>query len=400
MMFDLLSDDVRRDPFPLYGRLRADCAVLEEASSGLWLLLDHDSVRRALHDQELFSSRVVPPTGAAPDWLVFSDPPRHTGLRALVLRAFTPRSIAALEPRVRAIARDLLAGPLAAGAMDVVADFATPLPVTVIAELIGIPPADRARFVRWSEAIVDLSYAVAGGAEAAAAIAVHAAARAEMLPYLLDLCEERRRAPADDLLSRLVAAEIDGARLGDDDLLGFFQLLLAAGTETTTNLISNAVLCFTDAPDQLARVRDDPALLPTAIEEVLRFRSPGQFMFRQTRREVTLHGRRIPADRLVLAVIGAANRDPLHFAEPDRFDAGRDPNPHIAFGHGIHFCLGAALARLEARVALEELMAAARHLERAAPGPWQPRRALHVHGPAALPVRLARAQPFFGRGTP
>lgn len=387
-MLDLLSDDLRRDPFPLYARLRADSPVLCDPGSGLWLLFDHESVRRALHDQESFSSRVVPPTGAAPEWLVFSDPPRHTRLRSLVLRAFTPRSIAALEPRIRRVVGELLAAPLARGEMDVVADLATPLPVTVIAEMVGVPPADRPALVRWSEAIVELSYTVAGGAEGARAVAEHAAARAEMVAYLERLAEERRRAPQDDLLSRLVAAEIDGERLSDDDLLGFFQLLLAAGTETTTNLVSNAVICLTDAPDQLARLRAAPDLLPAAIEEVLRFRSPGQFMFRQTRRAVSLRGRSIPADRLVLAIIGSANRDPELVADPDRFDAGRHPNPHIAFGHGIHFCLGAALARLEARVALGELLARTRHLSRPPGAPWQPRRALHVHGPTALPVHL------------
>jgi cytochrome P450 len=186
----------------------------------------------------------------------------------------------------------------------------------------------------------------------------------------------------------LVHAEVDGEHLTEPEILGFFQLLLIAGSETTTNLLNNAILCLIENPDQLARLRSMPDLLPSTIEEVLRYRSPVQWMFRATRREVEIHGQTIPAGKLVLPIIGAANRDPRQFPDAGRFDTARDPNPHIAFGHGIHFCLGAALSRLEARIALPDLLERLKGLELAIREPWEPRKALHVHGPARLPIRF------------
>jgi cytochrome P450 len=242
----------------------------------------------------------------------------------------------------------------------------------VIAEMIGIPLADRARFLAWGRVILKLSYVLVGGAAAAQAYAENQVATDEIRSYLADLLAERRRAPGDDLLSRLVAAEVDGARLTEEEIVGFFRLLLLAGTEATTNAITNAVLCLQDNPEAWARLVAEPGLLPTAIEEVLRYRTPTQFVFRQTRREVELGGQVIPADKLVLAVVGAANRDEAQFAEPDRFDMARDPNPHVAFGHGMHFCIGAPLARLETRVALGDLLAHFVRLERTSAAPTVP----------------------------
>ena len=385
---DLFTDEMRRNPFPIYDQLRAAAPVFHFAPADVWMLLDYATVKRALDDVETFSSRARPPTGAAPDWLIFNDPPRHTKLRALIVRAFTPRSIAALEPRVRALSAALLAAVRARGEMDLVADYAGPLPTMVIAEMLGIPLADRARFMRWSEAIVGLGYAALGGEVAARALAEHAVARQEIEAYLPPLLDARRRAPADDLLSRLVAAELDGERLTGEELLGFFQLLLAAGTETTTNLVSNAAVALFEHPDLRARLAADPARWPQTIEEVLRWRTPVQMIFRETRRDVELGGRVVPRDKLILVMVGAANRDPAVFVEPGRFDVDRAPNPHLAFGHGIHFCLGAALSRLEARVALPELFAL-EGLRPASQAPWPPRRALAAHGPASLPVRFA-----------
>jgi cytochrome P450 len=215
------------------------------------------------------------------------------------------------------------------------------------------------------------------------------ATTAEMNAYLADLLARRRAAPADDLLTRLAAADVDGKRLTQAEILGFFQLLLLAGSETTTNLINNAILCFVAHPEQLARVRAEPAMLPLAIEEVLRYRAPVQWMYRIPRRDIELHGQTVPAGKLVLAMIGSANRDPAKFAEPDRFDVARDPNPHLAFGHGNHFCLGAPLARLESRVALTSILARLGEIALASDEPWEPRRGLHVHGPARLGIRFA-----------
>jgi cytochrome P450 len=384
---DLFSDDARRNPYPLYAQLRATRPVLHEPRSGLWMVFDYAGVRRMLTDVDSFSSR------HGPDWMIFQDPPRHTKLRALVSRAFTPRSVAALESRIAAIARDLRDRAIARGdgAMDLATEFAVPLPITVIAEMLGIPPDDRPRFVRWNDVILRMSYTIGNATPDAKreAIADFMVTTPEMGEYLRALLEQRRAAPRDDLLSRLVQAELEGERLTHEEILGFFQLLLLAGSETTTNLINLAILCFIEHPDQLARVRARPAdLLPSAIEEVLRYRSPLQWMYRLARRDVEMHGQVIPAGKLTLAMIGSANRDPAQFPEPDRFDVTRDPNPHLAFGHGNHFCLGAPLARLEGRIALTELLGRLDNIERATSEPWEPRQGLHVHGPARLPIRF------------
>jgi cytochrome P450 len=261
-----------------------------------------------------------------------------------------------------------------------------PLPMMVIAEMLGIPVADREQLRRWSDVILDLSLDLAGGEEAARASSAYVATTAEMSVYLTALLAQRRATPRDVLLTRLVEAEVDGERLSDQEILGFFQLLLVAGTETTTNLINNAILCFIDHPDQLARLRGAPELLPAAIEEVLRYRSPVQAMFRTARHDIELRGQVIPAGKLVLPMIGSANRDPAHFRDPDRFDIARDPNPHLAFGHGIHFSRGAPLSRLEAHIALADLLQRAHDIELAGDQPWAPRTALHVPGPARLPI--------------
>ena len=387
-MLDFLSDEMRRDPYPLYAQARSDFPVLHEPGSGMWLLFDYDSVKRALNDPEAFSSVVETATGKAPDWLVFSDPPRHSKLRAIVMRAFTPRSIASLEPRVRELSRQLLRPVLERGELDLVADYASPLPMMVIAELLGIPVADRQRFMHWADVIMTLRYTVSGGEEAARAMSENAVVKEEMRAYFEDLADQRRRVPEDDLLTRLVEAEVDGARLTPDEFLGFFQLLLSAGTETTTNLISNALLCLHEHPDQLARLRAEPGLLPSALEEVLRYRTPAQMVFRTTKVDVELRGQVIPAGKLVLVMVGSANRDATRFRDADRFDITRDPNPHIAFGHGIHFCLGAALSRLEARVALADLLEHLKDFQPASTEPWTPRKALNVLGPARLTLRF------------
>ncbi|WP_223782267.1 cytochrome P450 [Myxococcus sp. AS-1-15] len=387
-MLGLFTDDVRRNPFALYAELRERSPLLHEPRADLWILFDYDSVKRALQDHEVFSSVVTTVTGRTPDWLLFSDPPRHTKLRGIIMRAFTPRSIANLEPHVRELSRGLLGPLVGRGEMDVVAEYSSQLPTMVIAEMIGIPVEDRARLLGWGDIIQKLSHTISEGEEAERARAENAAMRDEMRGYLSTILEERRREPRDDLLTRLVEAEVDGERLDEKEILGFFQLLLAAGTETTTDLIDNALLCFLEYPDQLARLRRQPELLGSAIEEVLRFRSPAQSMYRSTKRAVELNGRVIPAGKFVLPMIGSANRDPRHFEEPERFDIGREPNPHLAFGHGIHFCLGAALSRMEARVALTDLLEMLGDFRLASDAPWEPRQALHIHGPKRLPLRF------------
>lgn len=387
-MLNLFTEDVRRNPFPLYAQFRDASPVLREPSTGLWLIFDYEGVRRALSDHDAFGSRVGPP-----NWMGFQDPPRHTKLRALVAKAFTPRSIVNLEPRIREISRELLDNVASRGEMDLSADYAVPLPMRVIGEMLGIPAGDRPRFIRWNDIILKMSHVVGLPRDNPYVIQTEAefgVATGEMNQYVGEQLERRAKnpAPPDDLLTRLAAAEIDGERLTQDDILGFFQLLLLAGSETTTMLVSNTVICFAEHPDQLALLRSRPALLASTIEEVLRYRSPVQWMLRRAKRDVEMNGQTIPEGRVVIAVIGSANRDQRAFPDPDRFDITRDPNPHVAFGHGVHFCLGAALARLEARIAIPDLLERLPNLRLASDGPWEPRDALHVHGPNRLPVQF------------
>jgi cytochrome P450 len=259
--------------------------------------------------------------------------------------------------------------------------------------LFGLPDDDAPRVTRWRDAILGLGHTLVGGERAARAVADYRAARDEMRPYVDALLVARRALPRDDLASALAHATVDGTPLSDDEALGFFQLLVLAGTETTSGLITNAVLCLLDHPAEHARLRAAPESLPAVIEEVLRFRTPVQVVFRVARADVALRGRTIPAGALVLLMLGSANRDPRHFRDAHRFDPRRfatspPPAAHVAFGHGAHFCLGAALARLETRVALAALLARAPAFNRDGHGPWAPRAGLNVHGPRSLPVLL------------
>jgi len=330
-----------QNPFPWYDAMRLASPVQRDPNSGVWMVFGYDGVQRALSDYRAFSSERGRPRGenaqtALSSSIISTDPPRHRQLRSLVEQAFTPRQVRALEPRIAELVDELLSKVERAGSMDFVQDFAYPLPVIVIAEILGIPAADRDAFKRWSDAVVT-------GDQSGSR---------EMGAYFARLIERRRAEPADDLISGLLAAQVDGEHLDTQELLGFCILLLVAGNETTTNLLTNTLLCWQDAPDAYERVRADRALLPGATEEVLRYRSPVQSMYRVAAQDVDLDGQLIPEGSPVLAWIGAANRDPAQFPDPGTFDPARSPNRHLAFGNGVHFCLGAPLARLEASVAL------------------------------------------------
>ena len=386
-MIDLFTDEMRRNPFAAYDALRsASPAFKVPPPFDAWMIFDYEGVKRVLSDHASFSSAVPGPR----NWFVFIDPPQHTKLRALISRAFTPGVVTGLEPRIRAMASDLLDRACQKGEMDVAIDFAIPLPMMVIAELIGIPSADWAKYRHWSDAIMKLSYARSGGAEAEAAGAGFKTVTMEMNDYLSQMIAQRQAVRGDDLLTRLVEAEVEGEKLTQEEILGFFQLLIVAGQETTTNLINNAVVCLMENPQGLARLREAPNLLPSAIEEVLRYRSPIQWMMRTPTKAVELHGKVIPAGALVLPMIGSANRDPRQFPNASRFDIERDPNPHLSFGHGIHACVGAALARMEARIALADFLSRVGDFRPASAEPWEPRKALHVQGPARLPIQFER----------
>jgi cytochrome P450 len=349
-----LEDGHPLNPFPHYERMRETAPVLHDEQTGTWHVFRYDDVQRVLSEHATFSSKIA---GDDPSEtgqlfaasLITTDPPRHRQLRSLVTQAFTPKAVDALAPRISMLTEDLLNRIAPAGTADLIESLAYPLPVIVIAELMGIPPEDRDRFKQWSDVVVSQTRAGAEDAE-------HLAANREMTEYFLAMIEQRRSRPGNDLISNLLTAEIDGQKLSVAELLGFCSLLLVAGNETTTNLIGNAVLCFAEAPGTMERLTAEPELLPQAIEEVLRYRSPVQSMYRVAAADAVLADRRIPAGSPLVAWIGSANRDGRQFERPGRFDIERSPIRHLAFGHGAHFCLGAPLARLEARIALQAVL--------------------------------------------
>ena len=382
-MIDFFSDDVRRNPYGLYAQMREHSPVFRVPPPfDGWLVFDYEGVKLVLSDHAQFSSAVPAPK----HWFIFSDPPNHSKMRALISRAFVPRMVAELEPQIRQLSQRLIDGVIEKGAMDLALDYAVPLAMKVISQMIGIPAADWGMFKRWSDTILKLSYARSGGEAGEKSVQDFSAVAAEMSGYLQQMSAERRSQPREDLLTRLLEAEVDGQRLTHEEILGFLQLLIVGGQDTTANLINNAILCLAENRGQLERLRTEPRLLVGTIEEVLRYRAPLQWVMRTPKQDVELHGQTIPAGKLVLPMIGSANRDAKQFVNAEQFDIGRDPNPHIAFGHGIHACLGAALARQEARIALPDLLGRLKNLEVEGLESWPPRQALHVHGPASLPV--------------
>jgi cytochrome P450 len=363
----------RRDPYPFYAAMRRASPVVYDERAAYWAVYRYRDVRQVLFDHDAFSSdRTRLLAGQDPatieqvrvaSSLVGTDPPRHRLLRDLVSRAFTPRAIARLEPRIAELTHALLDQVLPAGQMDLITDLAYPLPVTVIAEMLGVPTSDRPIFKRWADALLSASRGELPTAVDSPIVRERLRLQQEMTDYFRDTVQRRRAAPKDDLISGLVAAEVEGQRLSEPEILAFANLLLIAGHITTTNLLGNAMLCLLEHPGQLARLRAQPALVPSAVEEVLRYDGPVQAIARFVARDTEVGGQSLRAGQRVLGWIGSANRDESVFAEPERFDVARDPNPHLAFGFGIHFCLGAPLARLEARMALSSLLARLEHVE-------------------------------------
>jgi cytochrome P450 len=374
----IFDSAVRPDPYPLYAALREHARVTRDAGSGIWYLFGYEECALALRETERFSADRSAPDPAQPlvpargRSMLRSDPPDHTRIRSTVARAFTPRAIAALEPRIRDIAEQLLADLAPGRPFEVVGGLAVPLPVRIIAELLGVASEDWPRFRRWSEGVISVAAArrvsAAGEVEDPDAREIGIRSSRELRAYFARVVEERRREPRDDLVSRMVAANEDGV-LSQDELMNACVLLLLAGNETTTNLISNMALALARHPDQRRRLVEDPALLGTAVEEVMRFDGPVQFTSRRTTEDAGLGGRTIPAESFVQIVLAAANRDPERFNDPDMLDAGReDASAHLGFGRGIHYCLGAPQARLEAQIAFELLLRRAPDFELLDPG--------------------------------
>jgi cytochrome P450 len=370
------TKDDALNPFPHYRSMRETQPVFYHPQYNFWQVFCFDDVQRVLSDYTSFSSTRGDGGGGDPlsSSLISMDPPRHRQFRNIVTQAFTPRNVAQLADRITAIVNTLLDQVANTGQMDIIDNLAYPLPVIVIAEMLGIPQEDRERFKLWSDAIVGATF-VAGSNP-----------QAEMGKYFLGMIQQRSREPQDDLISALLNAQIDGQHLNQQELLGFCILLLVAGNETTTNLIGNALLCFDEHPEVMEELRSEPALLPGAIEEVLRYLSPVQLMYRRAAADITIRDQEIREGQMVLAWIGSANRDEAQFPSPDSFDIRRTPNRHIAFGHGIHFCLGAPLARLEARIALNLLLERFDEIKRVPGVPLEATGSNIVYGVKHLPM--------------
>ncbi|MEV0143565.1 MULTISPECIES: cytochrome P450 [unclassified Nonomuraea] len=360
--------DIPEQHFWLRGP-RSGPPVEYDTRTGMWNVYGYPETHDILGDPTTFSSDTmrVLPKGLMPDSEEFSmagfitqiDPPEHGKLRKLVSSAFTRKVVADLEPRIAALTHELLDAARDRGGLELVTDLAYPLPVIVIAELLGVPSGDRALFKQWADALFQRDSTISLNEPVEKqSVDIQATLKPwkEMSAYLAGHAEERRRRPRADLLTRLVEAEVDGEHLPDDQVVNFAIILLLAGHITTTLLLGNTVLCLDAFPEQQDKVRADRASVPAVIEESLRLLPPFAALGRATTRETELGGVTIPADQLVMVWLGAANRDPRQFADPGVFDPGRDPNPHLAFGRGIHFCLGAPLARLEGRVALNILL--------------------------------------------
>ncbi|WAS95389.1 cytochrome P450 [Nannocystis punicea] len=389
---DILAPEVRADPYPHYAVLRRDHPVCLAEPGGMWLVSRHDDIMTILRDPARFSSQGFRAVWEPP-WLGYNplarsilamDGPAHTRLRALASRSLGPRAVARLEPAIRARCERLLAG--IDGDVELVAAYAAPLPAFVIADLLGLDESLGARFKRWADDFLSVTPEPLDADHPARVRTTIA----ELSAYLTAVIADRRRAPVDDTVSDLVRAEVDGQRLGDGEILEFMVAILLGGLETTTHLIATSALFLAARPDLWSRLRADPAAIPAFVEEMLRFDGPTQSLPRFTTCDVDLAGVTIPAGSLVLALLGSACRDERRFVDPDRFDIDRGSSAGLNFGHGVHFCLGAALARMEAQIALDALV---RRFARPGrlPGEITYNRTMTVRGPVTAPLRLLRS---------
>jgi pimeloyl-[acyl-carrier protein] synthase len=389
--FNPMDPQFVADPYPTYHRLRAEDPV-HRSPLGFWILTRYDDVVAVLRDPRFakeaiaafVAARFGKPVPAIGLSMLDRDPPDHTRLRGLVNKAFTPRVVEALRPRIQQIVDELLQRLVGAGAMDLIEDFAYPLPVTVICEMLGVPVADHERFKGWGLDIARGLDAILLPPDSEVARR-SLASRHALADYFRELIAKRRSAPRGDLLSALIAAEEAGDKLSEDELLATCILLLVAGHETTVNLIGNGTLALLRHPDQLRRLREDPGLIASAVEELLRYDGPVQRTARIPSEDVTIRGKTLAKGELVMPFIGAADRDPAQFPDPDRLDITRVDNRHIAFGWGIHFCLGAPLARVEGQIAITTLVQRFPKLALATHTP-EYRESLTLRGLKTLPV--------------
>lgn len=398
---DLTSPAFKANPHPFYARLRAERPVVRVRmpdGKPAWLLTRYGDVQNALKDERLSKNPYITLTkeeqAAKMPWIpkllkpltqnmLDQDPPDHTRLRSLVSQAFTPRFIEQLRQRIESLCGELIAPFHARGGGELIEDLALPLPLTVIADMLAVPKADRSRFRRWSQAVANV------GTPTQMMLALPSLWR--FMRYVRSLTRDRRSALGDDLLSGLLRLEETQDHLSEDELMAMIIILLIAGHETTVNLIASGTLALLDFPEELERLRADRSLVKPAIEELLRYTSPVELgTERYTREPVTFSGVEIPRGERVLPVIAAANYDPEQFPEPARLDLSRSPNRHVSFGYGAHYCLGAALARLEGEAALNTLLDRSRVLRLRTPREkltW--RRSLFLRGLERLPLAVA-----------
>ena len=396
VVYNPLSRQTAQDPYPVYAALRERDPVHRSALMNAWMFTRHADIDTILRDHRRFSNdprkgslsrRQRAGLPADEEFtMLFLDPPDHKRLRALVNKAFTPKAVNALEPHIRSLLGSLLDEIDDPAGFDLMQAVAQPLPVIVIAEMLGVPPEDRAQFKIWSDQRARTLEPSIDARERALADSANKA----LNNYFRPIIEERRADPKDDIVSALAQAEEEGDRLTELEMLNMLRLLLIAGNETTTNLIGNGVLALLRHPDQLQRLRDDPSLIPLAVDELLRFDSPVQTDFRRALEDCEVNGFPLKKRDNIVLLLGAANRDPDVFDEPDRLDVGRGDRSHLSFGRGIHHCIGAPLARLEGRVVLETLL---ERFSQISLRDRQPRfrNSIVLRGLESLPVRCVKA---------
>ena len=380
--YDLLSPQLIKDPYPMYREMRSRDPVHRMRLVKAWALTRHADVEAVLRDHKRFcnGSRILVKT--IPLSLLDMDPPEHTRVRALVSKAFTPRAIGKLQAHIQDITDNLIDSAAKKNEFDVIADLGYPLPITVIAEMLGVRPQDMDRFENWSDA---LAYAVDPIVTKEQVRGIKQAAE-EAYEYFEEIIDERHRTPRDDIVTALIQAEESGDRLTHEEMLSVMLLLLMAGNETTRNLIGNAVLALLQSPLQLTRLREDPGLLDSAVQEFLRYDSPVQVNGRAATEDVEIDGKLIRSGDVVISIIGAANRDPAVFDDPESLDVGRQDINHLSFGRGIHYCIGGALAIMETRTAIAGLLDRFPYMNLASPP--ERRESLALRGLSSLRVSV------------
>lgn len=388
---NLLGPEVRKNPYPFYAELRRAAPVTQVEPGGLWAVSRYQDVAALLKDPARFSSAGLRATTQQPwldhnpmtDALILMDPPQHSKVRALVSHAFGARVVPRIEAPAREAVRRFVAGIREGGVVEVCRAFSSALPATVLGELLGIDSAHYERIRDWSDAIMSVNPGTPKDAQPRIRAAI-----AEFERYSLDVIGDRRRCRRNDLVSDLLVAEVDGQRMGDAELVSFFLLLVVAGYETTTHLLTHALCMLAKHPELIARLRAEPAVIPAFVDEVLRYEPVAHGTLRLALADSVVGGVKIPAGSPVMLLLGSACRDEQYAENPDRFDIDRRQHGSISFGHGVHFCLGAALARAEARIALEELLPHVRGIRLAGEPTWN--LSLTVRGPLACTMEFER----------